>query len=224
MTSNTKKKGDCEACVDAIGVDLTLMVGNIWMCSTCAADQRALSTATAQATINHSRKIDSVIQLKADVFVSATKAFTELQAAVLADDSIPTERKAIALLDLVAARIETLATAIFDRDKITDDMRTEKFTLQKQAQAVVGKLRESEKAKYKAFDVNYQPPVVKVTKPRKPAAAPKPRFNLKEAKAVIAKYAAEGLILNIIALQVTATNKSMNAEDAARYMADKIRG
>lgn len=195
-----QKTGDCEACVKDTGVNttITLMHGNIWMCPTCRAEDQQMSTQNAKQVVSDSRRIDSVVELKADIFVSATKSFTDLQAAILADDSIPAERKAIALLDLVAERIKALDSVIFAQKAETVARENERYAFLKNAQDVASKLRESDRAKYKQYDVNYIPP--KTTKPVKATkpASKKTSFTKAESREIMVVSAETGVAASLI--------------------------
>ncbi len=213
----TISKGECEVC-GTPDVKLRLQkLGNIMMCESCWADEQATVSANAKAVILTSQKIDSTIQLKADIFNATTTSFTELQAAILADDSIPADKKAETLLTRVAARMEVLNAAIFAENAALVAKQNERNALLKSAQEVHARLRESERAKFKQFDVNYKPAAVKVSKPKGDIKPKKARFIRSE---LMAAAAESGLPASAIRTRMVSSN--MTAKEAADYILKSI--
>ena len=212
MTINTTTAtGDCDCCTRT-DVKLRLSVkGNMMQCDECRAKDEATRTADAKNLIEFSRKIDTQIVLKADVFEKTAVSFVALQGAVLANGDIPADRKDYVLLEEVSARMKTLTAAIFEQKAALVAMENERNALLHNAQQVAGKLRESDRAKFREFDVNYQPAPVKKPKTVKPAKA---SFKKSEVMAAAAKY-------GVPAPQVQAiiVSKNMGPDDAAKYMA-----
>ena len=214
VVSTVTRKGKCEVCeVEAV---LYCGTGNIWMCKEHKAEDDALTTANAKVVVAASHKIDTLVVLKADIFNSATTSFNTLQGAIFADDTIPVERKAIAMLDEVAARIKVLDAAIFADKAALAAKESERFSLLKNAQELSSKLRESEKAKYKQYDVNYVPPVTKVGRPKSTSTnkTKTAAFNLKECKA-----AAEAAGVSMHAVRSRMLARNLSAEAAAKEVA-----
>lgn len=212
VTNNRPKKGDCEAC-DKVDVMLYLEFGNIWMCADCRAEQQAIATSNSKAVIEASRKVDTQIELKQDVFNAATVSFVELQAAITANDEIPANRKDYALMEEVAARIDKLSKVIFEEEAALVAKRNERHALLINAQVVAAKLHISEREKFKQYDVNYKP----VTKPvvKSPSKTPKAKWNKAEVVAACNKY--PGVPMAQVQSLIVARN--MNPEDAAKHMA-----
>ena len=219
MHQTMSKTGDCEVCTDAVGVTVTLMHGNIWMCATCKADQVAIATENAKHVILTSQKIDSTIQLKADVWNTTTTSFTELQAAILANGEIPVSEKNSVLLTETGARIKVLDTAIFKAKAELADMQTERNSLLKSAQLVHARLRENEQAKFKQFDVNYKPVAPKTIKPKaiKPPKASNTRFSMKRLKEAEATYG-----VPMTAIQRMVTLKGMTLDEAGEFLKKQL--
>lgn len=218
MTYQTnQKKGDCEVCSRPDGLDttLTLMHGNIWMCQTCREDEQKTVNTNAQNVVTYSRKIDAVIQLKPDVFVSEAVSFIQLQSAIDANADIPTSQKSYALLTEVDARMKILNAAIFEKKAELVAVENERNALLHNAQQVAAKLRESERAKFKQYDVNYQP---KPASKPKPVSAGKKTFSKTELFDACKKY--PGLDASLVRTVIVSRN--MSAVDAAKYMAEKM--
>lgn len=216
VVSTNTRKGICEVC-DAPDMVLYCTHGNIWMCSGCKADDDLLTTQNAQAVVIASRKIDAVIELKTDIFVSATTSFSDLQAAILADSTIPNERKALALMEQVEARIKTLDAVIFSEKAATKIKETERYALLQNAQSVASKLRESERARFKQYDVNYIPPV---TKPIKSSKGPKKGFDKTALYAACKKHNVSEYASQVRGIML---GQNLDAEAAALVLA-KILG
>lgn len=205
-------KGECEVC-GTPDVKLRLQkLGNILMCEGCWADEQATVAANAKAVIATSQKIDSTIQLKADIFNAATVSFTELQAAILANTEIPAEKKSESLLTEVASRIAALDTAIFTLTAETVAKQNERNSLLTSAQQIHARLRESERVKFKQFDVNYKVVTPKTVKP-KPITVKKTKPNI----TLILKVAKEtGMPASSI--RTSMLQKGISEEQAGKYL------
>ncbi len=205
-------KGDCECCT-ATNVQLTLSRrGNMMQCKTCRETDEMTRTNDAKNVIELSRKVDSTIQVKKDIFEKMAISFVELQAAINNNGEIPADRKDYALLEEMNARYETLKQAIFDAKSTLVTLQNEQNALLHNAQSVVAKLREADRAKFKQFDINYQPAPVK--KPKTVKAA-RPTYKMSEVKAAADKYKVPAPQVQSIIL-----SKNLNPEEAAKYMAN----
>jgi hypothetical protein len=209
-----KKTGDCEVCTRPEGIEakLTLMHGNIWMCPTCCEEDTTLTTQTAKNVIDFSRKIDTQVVLKQDVFNAGTISFIELQAAIENNAEIPAEKKNLSLMQEVAARIETLNAAIFSEEAALIAKKNERHALLINAQNVAARLHAVEREKFKQYDITYQPAKPKTTKPKAVKAPAK--FDKTAVFEAAKKY-------NVPAAQVQSliVSKNLSAEDAAKHMA-----
>lgn len=212
------KKGECEVCTrpESTETDLWLMHGNCWMCKECRAEDMALTTQNAKTVIDTSRKIDTQIILRADIYNTTTTSFEELNKAILANDEILPADKTTALMTEVSSRIAVLDAAIFQQKAELVAKENERHSLLTNAQHVHARLREAEKVKFRQFDVNYQPKVVKPTKAGK--TTPAPTSKMADIKAAAAKYNNVAITAARVKSVMLTTNKS--PEEAAKHLAE----
>lgn len=149
------------------------------MCIECwTSEKKAVEdTKWIQNALINGSKIETPPVLKQDIFVSSTAAFVEIQAAVNHDDSIPANRKNEVFMQRVEKRIKDLREVIFNT-------KNEVYALSQQAREFIGKLQESEREKFKQYDVNYAP---KPASPRKVKDAAKDRKPRKSSSSYSAK-------------------------------------
>ena len=205
--------GDCEVC-SATNVFLTLRHGDILMCPTCLEDDQKM-IASAEKVIDDARKSDATIELRQDLHLAGTVAFTELQAAIQNNPSIPDGQKNYALMVEVAARIEKLAAVIFADEAALLAKKNERHALLTNARQVAAKLQEKERAKFKEYDINYKPVTPKSVKPtRVPKASSKKKYSKAELYDAAKKYN-----LPVAQVQSIVIARNMSPEDAAKYFA-----
>ena len=235
MRTNSPKKGDCEAShFDGLGLDVTITLtpSNIWLCKECLVKENetiALNKHAATSTLEVSRKIDAQIELKPDVFNAATIPFIELQAAILADESIPADRKNAALIEECDTRIKHLTEVIFAEEAALMEKRNLRNALHVNAREVLTRLQATEREKYRHLEsgVNYKPVVAakpkKVTKVTTPtvkartSAAPAKKFNKQDVMYYAAVYK-----VSPVQVQSIVVNKGLSEEDAAKYVAQSL--
>ena len=106
MHIHSMKLGTCENC-DKEKVEIFAAHHNFMMCRECYdKEQEAMKQMNeAQRVIDTSRKIDTSITLKADLFNAQTVAFVELFAAIDANPDIPADQKQLAKTKECEARV-----------------------------------------------------------------------------------------------------------------------
>lgn len=213
MVTNLKAIGQCEVC-DKPDVEVINTMGNIKMCADCKAedDKVVLQTKAVTKIIEDSIKVDTSIQIKTDLFNAATVAAVELKAAIDNNPSIPADQKDYEFTKLCFQRFEHFSKVAFDKHAEYVAAENEKRAWQVQTQTSAGKLRAEFREKFKNFDINYQPAVVKTPKPKE--AKPKAKSNIKEVKAAASKYGVDAS-----AVQMMVLKRNLDAETAAKELA-----
>jgi LysM repeat protein len=210
------KKGNCEAShFDGGGVDvrITLVHPNMWLCDTCLAEEKA-AILRSQKVVEHARKVDTDIEVKADLFNAGTVPFVEISAAVQSDSSIPDTEKGIQILTLVAERIEKLSEAIFSEKAATAAKEHQRYALQINAQKLASTLHEKDREKFKQFDINYKPTKVVKGKTPKPTPVSTKKFDKNTLYEMAKKY---GVPANQV--QSIVVRRNISYEDAAKELA-----
>ena len=213
-TGRTRRlEGICENC-DAPNKELRISLGGIKLCDTCYDDEQAAITRSKAAVkiIETARHTDNAIELSSDICNAATVSFAELQAAILHDSGIPESRKDYALMDEIAARIEKLDAAIFAEQAEVDRKKNERYAFLKNAPTIVARLQESERAKYKKYDVNYKP--AQVSKPR-PTAVPSVKFNADAVMEASKKYGVSSATIRMMSKK-----RGITPEQAAKELSE----
>ncbi len=211
------KIGDCEIC-DSREVKVFLETGRIWMCESCQNKEEELTRRNEEArkVIEVSRHIDSLVELKQDVFNSPTVPFIELQAAVEHNTEIPADKKNDFLALEMKTRIETLTNAIFSEESALTTKKNERAMWQVNLQSVVSKLHIKEREKYKQFEINYKPQTPKSIKPH--AVKGPVKFDKDAVFAAAKKY---GVSAVDVQMRITGgSNKS--PEKAAEFLVEQI--
>jgi hypothetical protein len=213
-TQLTVKTGECEVC-DKVDVKIRLQKnGNIWMCESCFESDVQTQTQNAKVLIQTSRKIDSELVLKADLFEAGTIAFNQMHGAINADSTIPESQKDYALMTEIAARIDKLSAVIFEEESALTAKRNERHALLVNAQTVAARLHAEAREKFKQYNVNYQPKPVRTIKPK---AVPKKKFDKAEVFAAAAKY-------KVPAAQVQSivASRNVSPDEAGQIMAKML--
>ena len=210
----TTSKGDCECCTRTDVMLRLSKTGNMMQCEVCREADEATRTINAKNVVEFSRKIDTQIELKQDVFNAATVSFVELQSAIDNNSEIPADKKSYALMQEVAARIDKLSSVIFADEQALVAKRNERHALLVNAQNVAARLHAVEREKFKQYDVNYKPVTPKSVKPK---TVNKKSFDKTAVFEAAKKY-------NVPAAQVQSvvTSRNMSPEDAAKHMAQLL--
>jgi len=206
--------GECEAC-NAVG-DLFQAPGSSYQL--CVIHYQAEVEAIQSAKVINKvvetslKKIENT-NLKADIYNAATTSFIELHAAIQHDDSIPADKKNEVLVQTAEKYITGFTQAIFDLNEQKVAKENERAGWRQATVDYIATLRETEREKYKKFNITYQPaPVtkkaIKGDKPRVSKA--KVGTNLAEAKRMAEKYG-----LPYIGIQSLVVSKNISYEQAA---------
>jgi hypothetical protein len=206
--------GECEAC-NAQG-DLFQAPGSSY--HLCVIHYQAEVEAIQSAKVINKvvetslKKIENT-NLKADIYNAATTSFIELHAAIQHDDSIPADKKNEVLVQTAEKYITGFTQAIFDLNEQKVAKENERAGWRQATVDYIATLRETEREKYKKFNITYQPaPVtkkaIKGDKPRVSKA--KVGTNLAEAKRMAEKYG-----LPYIGIQSLVVSKNISYEQAA---------
>jgi hypothetical protein len=214
------KIGECEAThLNGGGKNVKIFPAhhNMWLCKECL-DEEIASVARTSKVVEDARKVDSDIQVKADLFKAGTIPFVEISAAVNQNPSIADADKKFKILDEATARIKHLSEVIFNMKAELVAVENQRYAIQVNAQALAATLHEKDRAKYKTLDVNYKPNVVKT--PTKPTVAKTPviKFSKKALMEAVAKYPG----VPLVSVQRLSVSKNLSCEDAAKIVATNM--
>lgn len=107
--------------------------------------------------IRKSREIDYGLGIKTAIFNANTTAIQELKEAVYRDDEIPILEKASKIAGLIYDRIQEFQKLIFDKSEEVRDLNSSQRQYQVELNKIANELREDERKKYQAIDLNYKP-------------------------------------------------------------------
>lgn len=203
------------------------------MCPSCHAKEIELTTkseAEAEARVDssrelsnrlleESRRIDSQIKLKEDIFNSNTMAIVELEKAINADETVTD--KTFTLCQELQNRYDNLSRVIFDARVMVEDAGNQQRAIQAYWNTKANQLRAEQREALKLKDINYVPDSIKVVKARAKSAAkgPKKGFKLSEYKEASAKY---GIPMELIRSRTI--NKNETPEQAAKALLETMGG
>jgi hypothetical protein len=209
MMQSKQVIGDCESCSN-VNVELHLMHGNMYLCDDCRNEE----VKVMNKTVEKAREVDQSIKVDVDIHNAETIPIKDIISSIMADDSIPSlEEKNYAISEECQRHVIHLTKVVFDEMASLTANQNKLRAWQVNGQVYAGKLKEEKRAKFKEFDLNYQPIQPKVIKP-KAIKAPKTTVSLREAEKAGEKYGIPGK-----AVKVIADNKGMTAEDAAMFLA-----
>jgi hypothetical protein len=216
--------GDCEAShFDGKGINVPLtQIGTgpqaLLLCAECLQKEIDAEHSTHK-TVIQARKVDTLINLKQDIFIAGTVAFAEIQAAVMADVTVPEEKKYEAILDATDKRIATMSASIFEKERSLVEDKNTRHALHIAAQEVHNKLSAAAKAKYKQYNVDYVPSKpTKKEKTTKPVVVKAPGYNKTEFNAACEKYNIPVMFKPRV--QSMVINRKISAEQAAKEFAE----
>lgn len=154
--------GSCEQC-EAQDVDVFLLPGDITLCAKCKAlEDAAYESSKPKLVQAQFASSSQAIQNVTDVHNAEVVPFTALHAAILADDTIPDEKKQLEFCLQIAAHRKHIEQVIFDAKRAYQFWTS-------QGQQEVGKLtteqRELAIARLGDLDVNYHVTIGKTPKP-----------------------------------------------------------
>ena len=203
-------QGVCEVCDKQSEVFNTQ--GNIKMCQGCIEEERQhLENVTlANRVITDMRAVDTVSELKADIFNAETIAITELKAAIWADENIPEARKQFVYTQECERHFLASQKRVFEKRQAVIDEESIQARWQTAAQTAAGQLSAVEREHFKKLNMSYQPTQVKTPKPGK-SKTPSKSYKGNELREACAKYNVPAPIIQLMVIQ-----RNMTAEAAAK--------
>lgn len=213
VKSQKSVEGTCEVC-DKENVIVTVMHGNITMCSDCAALEVAAVTRAGDINnlLENSKKIDTSIQVKQDVFNAKTVAAIELQASIQSDENVKDEDKLYIFAKTMQERADILKKAIFDDRVALLEKENEYRMWQSQIQSAAGMIRDKRREEFKAQDIDYKPEPAKKPKSAKPTDNSNSKYKGGELQAAAKKYDVPATVIRTYMIR-----KNMTAEQAALF-------
>jgi hypothetical protein len=172
-------RATCEACGNSGNCEI--FAGNMLLCSECIEKEQIaqrenekgalerVSDARNEANrkIEESRKVDTSIRIRADIFNAKTVAIVELKKSI--DENPEIENKHFALAKELDTRFQHLKDIIFGLRAEVTEHENEQRAIQTYYNELAKRLREEEREKIKLQDVNYKPIEPKtIRKPRAP--------------------------------------------------------
>lgn len=218
MTNNQTKTGDCECC-NAKNIQITVHYGNMWMCDDCWKKEQAIvaehqspqaQQARVDAILAETKRVETEVRIKSDIFNAATVPIVELTAKVNADSAI--ENKQFAIAEILLARFQERKAVIFERRQELLQLENEQRAIQIHLNQLALQLRKEERDRLKLADLNYQP---STPKEKKPPAEKRPSISKQLQE--IRKYAAEYGV-DEVAVRTLTVAKNLTPEKAAQLV------
>lgn len=181
----------CECCDNPPPLKLYM---TMWMCSSCLTKNKALQEQSAalaetrveaektravevlqvNSILKQSQTVVNSIEVKTDIFNAQTVALTDIKNAIIADESIPEDKKISTFAEACLSLYTTYKEKIFANQQENVELANKQNAIQKYLNELKNKLTEAERERYKLLDVNYQPNKVKIAnKPINSPAKPK---------------------------------------------------
>ncbi len=239
MTNPNSKIGDCEVC-DKTNIDVSLHYGNMWFCDDCwekeskftaenntpeviqARVSAVVNKPTEQASIavnsvlSESKKIDSTIQVRTDLFNAATTAIMDLKKSI--DDDATITNKPFALASALSEKFEHLKTVVFELNEKLVEAGNHQKAIQVYLNQLANQLRAEERERLKLADINYKPiPPKSVTKISTRQTSKKTKLDLAELR----KYASE-IGVTEFTLRMIVIQKGCSIAEAATIIKESI--
>lgn len=194
--------GKCELCPTAANSNVIML-----LCPSCI--RKEVQTRTSPNEVNKviedSKRQDTSIQLRSDIFNAQTTSIIELKQAIDSDSTI--ENKHFTLASVLTDRLNHFKKVIFELNQEMVDRSNEQRAIQVYLNDLSNKLRVEEREKIKLADISYQPNPIKISKPR--ASGPSKKFD----KTEIRKYALEVGVPESV-LQMVCVAKNLTPEQA----------
>lgn len=117
-------------------------------------------------TLRMSREIDNSLELSPDLFNADTVAIEELRKAIDADDSIPVDKKNLALATELKTRFDKHKQVIFQKqEEIKQEYNSQK-AIHQYLNTLSNKLTMEERTKLQIENINYKPTPVTIRTPK----------------------------------------------------------
>ena len=139
-----------------------------------------VAAVNAAAEVNQivmkAQQIDATIRVRQELFNAKTVEIAEIKSSIDADTSIPVDKKHFKLYEVLQSRVQHFQKLIFELNEEIVNKNTEMRALQIYQNELINKLRLEEREHFRQKSANYQPPTVKVSKPRSTGVS-KPKFD-----------------------------------------------
>jgi Zn-dependent metalloprotease len=168
--------------------------------------------------MTESRKLDSTIEVRSDLFNAATVSIIDLKK--LIDDNPTITNKPFALAETLTERFSHFKKVIFDANESIIEATNNQKAIQVYLNNLANSLRAEEREKLKLADINYKPGAVK---PVKTVSTVKVRkASTKLDKKELDKYAKE-LGVSAFTLQMLCVSQGITPEMAANKLRKSIK-
>lgn len=215
---------ECEACNSS---GKLTRVNGLWLCDRCASlefetigrmhssdKMQQVRVTKANELMEQSRKVDTSLQVRTDIFNARTIEIAEIKKAIDADTSI--ENKQYELAKILTEKLNQYKKIIFDANEAIMDAATSQRATQSYLNNLANTLRAEEREALRLADISYQPKPV--LKPIKPATISRKKFD----KAELKKYASE-LGISEFTLQAVVIQRNCTVEEAANALRRSIK-
>jgi len=222
------KTVECECCPNIVAERaIKVFGGNMKMCASCHAKelvaQKDLQDPVKQQervdamhqALDKARAIDNAVQVRTDLFNSATVAIIDLKKII--DGNPEVENKNFTLASELMLRFEHFKEVVFEANETIVNATNNQKAIQVYLNQLANSLRAEEREKLKIQDINYKPKEVKPVKPKAIKTA-----KAKLDKVELRKYAAE-LGVSEFTLQMLVVSKGLTVEQAANILRKSVK-
>lgn len=159
------KIGDCESCTTT-NTEVWRMYGNMWLCIDCRTKELDITSkqASVRSTLDQFRQTTEHINLQTDIHNANTVEILALRSSVYADDTIPDDQKEQRFTDLMLEQYLKFKAAVKATQELLTQQQNAMKAFQVNGQEAAGRLSAELQAKYREFNVNYNPQPVKSIK------------------------------------------------------------
>lgn len=183
----------CEVCPKVV-LDTEIKVfKSMKLCVECYTKEVAFVNSTPTPAVPENKviaaqQIDATIQIRQELFNAQTVAILEIKKAIEEDSSIPADKKNFKLYEVLQERVTHFRKVIFEMSEAMLNASTEQRAIQTYMNEMHNKLRAEEREHFRIQSANYQPPIVKITKPK---ATKVKKFDKNELRAEFNKFIEE---------------------------------
>lgn len=219
----------CECCPNEVKLGDIKIFNKMKMCNSCYQQELSLtvknyessehmSAANQESRVMESRKLDSNIQIRADIFNAQTVSIIELKALIDADDSVPEDKKNFRLAEELTHRHNHFKKVIFDLNEEMVNKSNAQRAIQTYLNDMQNKLRTDERESLRLKDVTYKPAAIKLpTKESKPKIVKKyDKVGIRDAAITLNTYLVANGYLPFpeSAIQMMCVRRNLNPIDA----------
>ena len=183
------------------------------ICPSCLANHSSSNQApiNINEVLTKSREIDNRVQVRTDLFNSATVAIVELKKSIDSDDSVVNKPYALAIE--LQKRFNHFKSVIFELNEKVVEASNQQKAVQIYLNNLANSLQVEEREKLKLQDINYKPGVMKLPITPKTIRLSKKRIDKKELREYAAKLGVAEFTLQMIVIQ-----KNITVVDAYNMM------